>query len=76
MWWLELLQPSCHHAELEKKANLEKASTIFSISLPFLGNSVHHPHIVLGMWPSFFFFVFLPFLGMLPWHIEIPRLGV
>jgi len=24
----------------------------------------------------FFFFVFLPFLGLLPWHMEIPRLGV
>ena len=24
----------------------------------------------------FFFFVFLPFLGPLPWHMEIPRLGV
>ena len=24
----------------------------------------------------FFFFVFLPFLGQLPWHMEVPRLGV
>ena len=24
----------------------------------------------------FYFFVFLPFLGMLPWHMEVPRLGV
>ena len=24
----------------------------------------------------FFFFVFLPFLGPLPWHMEVPRLGV
>ena len=23
-----------------------------------------------------FFFVFLPFLGPLPWHMEVPRLGV
>ena len=23
-----------------------------------------------------FFFVFLPFLGLLPWHMEVPRLGV
>ena len=23
-----------------------------------------------------FFFVFLPFLAPLPWHMEIPRLGV
>ena len=28
--------------------------------------------------PFFFFrlFVFLPFLGPLPWHMEVPRLGV
>ena len=25
---------------------------------------------------NFFFLVILPFLGLLPWHIEIPRLGV
>jgi len=24
----------------------------------------------------FFFLVFLPFLGPLPWHREVPRLGV
>ena len=24
----------------------------------------------------FFFFVFLPFLGLLPWHMGVPRLGV
>ena len=24
----------------------------------------------------FFFFVFLPFLGLLPQHMEVPRLGV
>ena len=24
----------------------------------------------------FLFFVFLPFLGPLPWHMEVPRLGV
>ena len=24
----------------------------------------------------FFFFVFLPFLGLLPRHMEVPRLGV
>ena len=24
----------------------------------------------------FFFFVFLPFLGPLPWYMEVPRLGV
>ena len=24
----------------------------------------------------FLFFVFLPFLELLPWHIEVPRLGV
>ena len=24
----------------------------------------------------FYFFVFLPFLGLLPWHMEVPRLGV
>ena len=24
----------------------------------------------------FFFLVFLPFLGQLPWHMEVPRLGV
>uniref|UniRef100_A0A8W4FH24 Uncharacterized protein n=1 Tax=Sus scrofa TaxID=9823 RepID=A0A8W4FH24_PIG len=24
----------------------------------------------------FFFFVFLPFLGPLPWHMEVPRLGI
>ena len=24
----------------------------------------------------FFSFVFLPFLGPLPWHMEVPRLGV
>ena len=24
----------------------------------------------------FFFFVFLPFLGALPWHMEVPSLGV
>ena len=24
----------------------------------------------------FNFFVFLPFLGPLPWHMEVPRLGV
>ena len=24
----------------------------------------------------FFFFVFLPFLGALLWHMEVPRLGV
>ena len=24
----------------------------------------------------FFFLVFLPFLGLLPWHMEVPRLGV
>ena len=24
----------------------------------------------------FFFFVFLPFLGPHPWHMEVPRLGV
>ena len=23
-----------------------------------------------------FIFVFLPFLGLLPWHMEVPRLGV
>ena len=23
-----------------------------------------------------YFFVFLPFLGLLPWHMEVPRLGV
>ena len=23
-----------------------------------------------------FFLVFLPFLGPLPWHMEVPRLGV
>ena len=23
-----------------------------------------------------FVFVFLPFLGPLPWHMEVPRLGV
>ena len=22
------------------------------------------------------YFVFLPFLGLLPWHMEVPRLGV
>ena len=30
-------------------------------------------------WPILFiylFFVFLPFLGPLPWHMEVPRLGV
>ena len=26
--------------------------------------------------PGSFFFVFLPFLGPLPWHMEVPRLGV
>ena len=25
---------------------------------------------------DFFFFVFLPFLGPLLWHMEVPRLGV
>ena len=25
---------------------------------------------------NFYFFVFLPFLGLLPWHMEVPRLGV
>ena len=25
---------------------------------------------------SFIVFVFLPFLGPLPWHVEVPRLGV
>ena len=24
----------------------------------------------------FFFFFFLHFLGLLPWHMEVPRLGV
>ena len=24
----------------------------------------------------FFFFVFLSFLGLHPWHVEVPRLGV
>ena len=24
----------------------------------------------------YFIFVFLPFLGPLPWHMEVPRLGV
>ena len=24
----------------------------------------------------YFIFVFLPFLGTLPWHMEVPRLGV
>ena len=24
----------------------------------------------------FFFLVFLPFLGLFPWHMEVPRLGV
>ena len=24
----------------------------------------------------FFFFVFLPFLGLLLWHMDVPRLGV
>ena len=24
----------------------------------------------------FYFFVFLPFLGLLPQHMEVPRLGV
>ena len=23
-----------------------------------------------------FFYIFLPFLGPLPWHLEVPRLGV
>ena len=26
--------------------------------------------------PFFFVVVFLPFLGPLPWHMEVPRLGV
>ena len=31
-----------------------------------------------GLWVDvvFFFFVFLPFLGPLPQHMEVPRLGV
>ena len=29
---------------------------------------------VFGFWG--FFFVFLPFLCLLPWHVEVPRLGV
>ena len=24
----------------------------------------------------FIFWVFLPFLGLLPWHMEVPRLGI
>ena len=29
-----------------------------------------------GLNLSLFFFVFLPFLGPLPWHMDVPRLGV
>ena len=34
-------------------------------------------HCRSSCYPFFFFFlVFLPFLGPLPWHMEVPRLGV
>ena len=32
---------------------------------------------LIGAWETFFFFsVFLPFLGPLPQHMEVPGLGV
>ena len=34
-------------------------------------------HLCVWFWVFLFVcFVFLPFLGPLPWHMEIPRLGV
>ena len=32
--------------------------------------------IILVFFCFVLFFVFLPFLGLLPWHMEVPRLGV
>ena len=33
--------------------------------------------LTVGLFLNFFnFFFFLPFLGPLPWHMEVPRLGV
>ena len=35
-----------------------------------------HRHMTAHSWSFFFFFVFLPFLGLLLQHMEVPRLGV
>lgn len=38
--------------------------------------NIYQDHIRQNRKPAIFIIVFLPFLGPLPWHMEIPRLGV
>ena len=57
---------------LEK--HLLRHSAHFLIRLGFLMLYKQGQHFFLSL--VFFFFVFLPFLGLLPQHMEVPRLGV
>ena len=56
------------------------ATQQFLLPHVWLDLKLSHNHIVKAMQDVFLFFfvffVFLPFLGLLPWHTEVPRLGV
>ena len=48
-------------------------------ALAFINNGTVNMHMLVFVWTHFFVcvcFVFLPFLGPLPWHMEVPRLVV
>ena len=45
-------------------------------TLDLVSDDLGSTHINLATFFLIFFFVFLPFLGLLPWHMKVPRLGV
>ena len=77
---------------LPEKGHVEKSEVIINSISPYKkvskatnavpGNGVRHgdltvkPGLSFLVSLSFFFFVFLPFLGPLQRHMEVPRLGV
>ena len=50
-----------------KNLNLSK-------SRPWVSDS--NLYFILFYYFIYFIYVFLPFLGLIPWHMEVPRLGV
>ena len=72
-------QMTLHQRDLFRPTHLKKPwylQSLYITSLCFIHCTHHYRKLYLSMSPlSFSFFVFLPFLGPFPWHIEVPRLG-
>ena len=76
IWWLISHSDPEHHLEkIEKQKIGSKALSLFPLDC-FLSNMNHHLFDFMFSIEYFFLSFFLPSLGPLPRHMDIPRLGV